>query len=108
MTDPSISAADRHDRRRVAVLDSEMAYVDTGRGRPVGRLDLQGGLVWPPPWDRLAGARAEALPVKATTGRRGAGAAEERVRRAHPARQYHAQAERGRDGRLPGAFPRAG
>jgi len=35
MTDPSISAADRHDRRRVAVLDSEMAYVDTGRGRPV-------------------------------------------------------------------------
>src|SRR3989441_9933954 len=35
MTDPSISAADRHDRRRVGVLDSEMAYVDTGRGRPV-------------------------------------------------------------------------
>ena len=35
MTDPTISAADRHDRRRVAVLDSEMAYVDTGRGRPV-------------------------------------------------------------------------
>ena len=35
MTEPSISAADRHDRRRVAVLDSEMAYVDTGRGRPV-------------------------------------------------------------------------
>ncbi len=35
MTDPSISAADKHDRRRVAVLDSEMAYVDTGRGRPV-------------------------------------------------------------------------
>jgi haloalkane dehalogenase len=35
MTEPAISAADRHDRRRVAVLDSEMAYVDTGRGRPV-------------------------------------------------------------------------
>ena len=35
MTEPLISAADRHDRRRVAVLDSEMAYVDTGRGRPV-------------------------------------------------------------------------
>jgi len=35
MSDPVISAADRHDRRRVAVLDSEMAYVDTGRGRPV-------------------------------------------------------------------------
>src|SRR5437899_11768897 len=35
MTGPSISAADRYDRRRVAVLDSEMAYVDTGRGRPV-------------------------------------------------------------------------
>src|SRR5262247_549921 len=35
MSDPVISAADRHDRRRVAVLDSEIAYVDTGRGRPV-------------------------------------------------------------------------
>jgi haloalkane dehalogenase len=35
MSEPAISAADRHDRRRVAVLDSEMAYVDTGRGRPV-------------------------------------------------------------------------
>ena len=35
MTDAQISAADRYDRRRVAVLDSEMAYVDTGRGRPV-------------------------------------------------------------------------
>ena len=30
-----ISAADPHPRRRVPVLDSEMAYVDTGQGRPV-------------------------------------------------------------------------
>ena len=30
-----ISAADPHPRRRVRVLDSEMAYVDTGQGRPV-------------------------------------------------------------------------
>jgi haloalkane dehalogenase len=29
------AAGDRYERRRVAVLDSEMAYVDTGRGRPV-------------------------------------------------------------------------
>ena len=29
------SAADPHPRRRVPVLDSEMAYVDTGQGRPV-------------------------------------------------------------------------
>lgn len=35
MTDALISAADRYERRRIAVLDSEMAYVDTGRGRPV-------------------------------------------------------------------------
>jgi haloalkane dehalogenase len=35
MTDAQISAADRYERRRVAVLDSEMAYVDTGQGRPV-------------------------------------------------------------------------
>ena len=32
---PSISAADPHPRRRVAVLDTEMAYVSTGSGRPV-------------------------------------------------------------------------
>jgi haloalkane dehalogenase len=30
-----ISAADAHLRHRVPVLDSEMAYVDTGQGRPV-------------------------------------------------------------------------
>ncbi len=30
-----ISAADPHERRRVAVLDSEMAYVDAGRGDPI-------------------------------------------------------------------------
>jgi haloalkane dehalogenase len=31
----TISAADPHPRRRVAVLDTEMAYVDTGAGDPV-------------------------------------------------------------------------
>ena len=29
------AAGDRYERRRMAVLDTEMAYVDTGRGRPV-------------------------------------------------------------------------
>jgi haloalkane dehalogenase len=31
----SISAADPHRRRRVRVLDTELAYVDTGEGKPV-------------------------------------------------------------------------
>ena len=35
MSETSISAADPHPRRRARVLDSEMAYVDTGRGDPV-------------------------------------------------------------------------
>jgi haloalkane dehalogenase len=35
MTPAAISADDPHERRRLKVLDSEMAYVDTGRGRPV-------------------------------------------------------------------------
>lgn len=35
MSSASISATDSYPRRRVAVLDSEMAYVDTGRGDPV-------------------------------------------------------------------------
>jgi haloalkane dehalogenase len=35
MTPGSISAADPYRRRRVRVLDSEMAYVDTGSGDPV-------------------------------------------------------------------------
>ena len=30
-----ISAVDKYERKRVAVLDSEMAYVDTGSGAPV-------------------------------------------------------------------------
>ena len=29
------AAGDRYERRRIAVLDTDMAYVDTGRGRPV-------------------------------------------------------------------------
>jgi haloalkane dehalogenase len=35
MTETSIRTVDPHPRRRVAVLDTEMAYVDTGRGDPV-------------------------------------------------------------------------
>ena len=35
MKDEPISAADRYERRRVAVIDSEMAYVDTGTGDPM-------------------------------------------------------------------------
>jgi haloalkane dehalogenase len=35
MSDASIPATDQHARRRVTVLDTEMAYVDTGRGDPV-------------------------------------------------------------------------
>ena len=35
MTRAAISAADPHPRRRVAVLDTEMAFVDAGRGDPV-------------------------------------------------------------------------
>ncbi len=35
MTGAPISAADPHPRRRVPVLDTEMSYVDAGRGDPV-------------------------------------------------------------------------
>ncbi len=35
MTPDSIPAADRYSRRRIPVLDSEMACVDTGAGDPV-------------------------------------------------------------------------
>ncbi len=35
MTPDSIPAADRYPRRRIPILDSEMAYVDTGTGDPV-------------------------------------------------------------------------
>lgn len=35
MAEETISAADPYDRKRAAVLDSEMAYVDTGEGDPV-------------------------------------------------------------------------
>ena len=35
MGNVSISAADPYERRRVAVLDSEIAYVDTGAGAPI-------------------------------------------------------------------------
>ncbi len=35
MTNDSVSAADRYERRRVSVLDTEMAYVDSGAGAPI-------------------------------------------------------------------------
>lgn len=35
MTEDMISAEDRYERKRIAVLDSEMAYVDAGAGDPV-------------------------------------------------------------------------
>jgi len=35
MSEPTIAAADPHVRRHIRVLDSEMAYVDTGAGDPV-------------------------------------------------------------------------
>ena len=35
MNAPAVSAADPHERRRVKVLDSEMAFVDVGQGDPV-------------------------------------------------------------------------
>ena len=35
MSPESVSAADRYPRRRASVLDSEIAYVDTGAGEPV-------------------------------------------------------------------------
>ena len=35
MTTREISAVDNHPRRRVNVLDSEMCYVDTGKGKPI-------------------------------------------------------------------------
>ena len=35
MNAPAVSAADSYERRRVKVLDSEMAYVDVGQGDPI-------------------------------------------------------------------------
>ncbi len=35
MTDAQFNLADPHPRRRVAVLDTEMSYVDTGEGAPI-------------------------------------------------------------------------
>jgi haloalkane dehalogenase len=35
MTGSAMTSSDQHPRRRIRVLDSEMAYVDTGRGDPV-------------------------------------------------------------------------
>lgn len=35
MTDAKIAVVDPHPRKRVRVLDSEMSYVDTGRGDPI-------------------------------------------------------------------------
>ena len=35
MTNAQFNSTDRHPRRRVAVLDTEMSYVDTGQGAPI-------------------------------------------------------------------------
>jgi haloalkane dehalogenase len=35
MTSPQFNSTDPHPRRRVTVLDTEMSYVDTGRGDPI-------------------------------------------------------------------------
>src|SRR5437763_10913190 len=35
VTDPTIAVADPHPRRRVRVLDTEISYVETGRGDPI-------------------------------------------------------------------------
>jgi haloalkane dehalogenase len=35
MTEAKISVIDPHPRKRVRVLDTEMSYVDTGRGDPI-------------------------------------------------------------------------
>jgi haloalkane dehalogenase len=35
MSDPIIAARDDHPRERIAVLDTEMSYVDVGQGDPI-------------------------------------------------------------------------
>jgi haloalkane dehalogenase len=47
-SEPNISAADPHSRRRIAVLDSEISYVDTGEGDPIVLLhgNAQYSYVW--------------------------------------------------------------
>ncbi len=35
MSDPSISAVDRYERKRIQVLDTEIAYIDVGEGEPI-------------------------------------------------------------------------
>ena len=35
MTEGPISSTDTYERQRVAALDTEMAYIDTGAGDPV-------------------------------------------------------------------------
>jgi haloalkane dehalogenase len=35
MTTPQCNSTDPHPRRRVAVLDTEMSYVDVGQGEPI-------------------------------------------------------------------------
>src|SRR5713226_6161181 len=35
MTNARFNSTDRHPRRRVAVLDTEMSYADTGQGNPI-------------------------------------------------------------------------
>lgn len=48
METPAQASADRHERRRVAVLDSELSYVDIGAGPPV--VFLHGNPTWSYLW----------------------------------------------------------
>jgi haloalkane dehalogenase len=59
-----ISAADAHLRHRVPVLDSEMAYVDTGQGRPVVFLhgNPTSSYLWRNVIPEVAGARRRLAP----------------------------------------------
>lgn len=47
----TISAADRHPRRRTTVLDTEMSYVDTGSGDPI--VFLHGNPTWSYLWRNI-------------------------------------------------------
>jgi haloalkane dehalogenase len=55
-----ISSADPHPRRRIAVLDSEMSFVDVGQGDPI--VFLHGNPTWSYLWRNI-------IPYAAPLGR---------------------------------------
>ncbi len=72
MTDTQIKAADSHPRRRIAVLDTEMSYVDTGAGDPVvflHGLRVEGRKVNHQDTSRRQGAPVVPLPSNVVTPR---------------------------------------